>query len=54
MERVAVAAERRQAEPIGQGERHEDRMERVVAVVAPADDGEGQVELGRGEADDRA
>ena len=34
-------------------ERHEHRVERVVAVVAPADDGQRQVELGRGEADDR-
>ena len=53
MERVAVATDGREAEPVGQGQRHEDRVEGVVAVVAAADDGERQVELRRCEANDR-
>ena len=49
---VAVGLDR-QAQPIGEAERDHDRVERVVAVGPPADDREGQVELGRGEPDDR-
>ena len=49
----ACAAGRREAEPVGEGERHEDRVEVVEAVGAPPDDGQGQVELGRREPDDR-
>ena len=46
-------AGRGEAQPIGQAERHEHRVE-VVEPVGPApDDGQGQVELGRGEPDDR-
>ena len=53
MEGVAIGAGRAEAQPVGQPERHEDRMEHVVAVRPPPDDGQGQVELGRREADDR-
>ena len=40
------------AQPIGEAERHHDRVERVVAVGTPADDRQGQVELGRCEPHD--
>ena len=44
---------RSQAEPVGEGEGHEHRVEVVVAVVPTADDRQGQVELGGGDPDDR-
>ena len=44
---------RRQAEPVAERERDEDRVQVVVAVRPTADDREGQVELGRGDPDDR-
>ena len=38
-----------EAQPVGEAERHEDRVQLVEAVRAPADHGERQVELGRRE-----
>ena len=53
VEGVLGSGRRGEREAIGQAERGHDRMEGVEAVRPPADDREGQVELGRGEADDR-
>ena len=43
----------REAQPVGQAERHHDRVQGVVAVGAATDDRERQVQLGRREPDDR-
>ena len=55
MERVAPVAAGRRAGSGGRRrvERHEHRVQVVVAVGPPADDGQRQVELGRREPDDR-
>ena len=47
------ATGRREAEPVGEGEGHEHRVQRRGSRPPAADDGQGQVDLGRGEADDR-
>ena len=54
MERVLAGGGARgcEAESVGQGERHEHRVQVVEAIVSPPDDRERQVELGGGEADD--
>ena len=53
VEGVLVAVDGARLRRSARVERDEHRVERVVAVVAAADDGQGQVELRRGEPDDR-
>ena len=43
---------RRCRQSVAKGERNHDRMESVITVFPPADHGQGQVQLGRREADD--